>query len=252
MTGMPDSGHVSPPEPAAAGATWAVIPAFNAGDPLTAVAEAAGRALAPARVLVVDDGSTDGAPARASAAGIRVVRHRVNRGKGAALRTGFDVALAEGAGGVITLDADGQHDPAWIPGFLRAAAGADIVVGSRMRQPAGMPWLRVRVNRFTSRVVSGLAGARITDSQSGFRWIAARVLRAVPLESDRFDAESEILIKAARLGFRIVEIPMPVVYGDEVSKVHPGRDTMRFLRLVGRSVRWVREMKRLRKSGAGA
>jgi len=119
-----------------------------------------------------------------------------------------------------------------------------------MQRPAGMPRLRVAVNRITSRVVSELAGARITDSQSGFRWIAARVLRAVPLESERFDAESEILIKAARLGFRIVEIPMPVVYGEEVSRVHPGRDTVRFLRLVGRSLRWVREMKRLRERGA--
>jgi glycosyltransferase involved in cell wall biosynthesis len=241
----PAAGAASPAE-----ATWAVIPAFNAGEPLLEVTASAGRVLAPDRVLVVDDGSTDGAPERARKAGARVVRHPTNRGKGAALRTGFEIALAEGATGVVTLDADGQHDPAWIPGFLRAAAGADIVVGSRMRRPAGMPWLRVAVNRFTSRVVSGLAGARITDSQSGFRWIAARVLRAVPLESERFDAESEILIKAARLGFRIIEIPMPAVYGDEVSRVHPGRDTVRFLRLVGRSLRWVREMKRLRKSGA--
>ncbi len=237
--------------PEASDGTWAVVPAYDAGDPLIAVAGEAGRILGPDRVLVVDDGSTDGAPARARETGARVLVHPVNRGKGAALATGFAAALAEGATGVVTLDADGQHDPAWIPRLLRAAPGADVVVGSRMRDPGPMPRLRVAVNRFTSWVVSGLAGTRLTDSQSGFRWISAAVLRAVPLESERFDAESEILIKASRLGFRIVEVPMPAVYGEERSKVHPGRDTVRFVRLVARSFRWRREMAALRRSGTG-
>jgi glycosyltransferase involved in cell wall biosynthesis len=218
-----------------------VIPAFNAGEPLVGVARGAAGILGDERVLVIDDGSTDGAPERARAAGARVIDHAANRGKGAALATGFAAALAEGAQGVITLDADGQHDPAWIPRFIEAADGADIVVGSRMREPGSMPWLRVAVNRFTSAVVSALAGTRVTDSQSGFRWISSDVLRAVRLESQRFDAESEILIKAARRGFRIVEIPVPAIYGNEVSRIRPLRDTGRFLRLVGRSLRWIAE-----------
>jgi glycosyltransferase involved in cell wall biosynthesis len=226
---------------------YAVIPAYNPGPAVIDVAFRASLHLAPERVLVVNDGSTDGSLAHARARGVRVIDHPVNRGKGAALATGFAAALAEGASGVLTLDADGQHDPDWIPGFLEAAAGMDIVIGSRMRDPGTMPWLRVAVNRFTSRVVSGLSGIRVTDSQSGFRWIAAPVLRAVRLESERFDAESEILIKAARLGFRVGEIPMPAVYGAEVSKIHPFRDTLRFFRLVGRSLRWRREMDRARK-----
>ncbi len=193
------------------------------------------------RVFVVNDGSTDGAPERAGASGARVIDHPANRGKGAALATGFAAALAEGAEGVITLDADGQHDPAWIPRFLDAAEGADIVVGSRMSEPGSMPWLRVGVNRFTSVVVSRLAGTRLTDSQSGFRWISSDVLRAVRLESQRFDAESEILIKAARRGFRIAEIPVPTIYGNEVSKIRPLRDTGRFIRLVWRGLRWIAE-----------
>jgi glycosyltransferase involved in cell wall biosynthesis len=225
-----------------------VIPAFNAGPALLEVAAGASAALAPERVLIVDDGSEDGVPQTAAERGYRVILHPVNRGKGAALRSGFEAALAEGAAAVITLDADGQHDPAWIERFLDAAHGTDIVLGSRMKDPGDMPWLRVAVNTFTSWVVSALAGARITDSQSGFRWIAAPVLRAVPLESERFDAESEILIKAARLGFRIREIPMPALYGDEISKVHPFRDTLRFFRLVGRAFRWRGEMSRLRKA----
>jgi glycosyltransferase involved in cell wall biosynthesis len=200
------------------------------------------------RVVVVNDGSTDGAPDGVRRDGFQVLDHPVNQGKGAALRTGFAEAIRRGASGVVTLDADGQHDPAWISRLLEAAVQADVVVGSRMKDPGPMPWLRVAVNRFTSAVVSLLAGTRLTDSQSGFRWISAPVLRAVPLESRRFDAESEILIKAARLGYRIREIPMPALYGSELSKVHPIRDTLRFFRLVGRSLRWRREMDRLREA----
>jgi glycosyltransferase involved in cell wall biosynthesis len=232
--------------------TVAVIPAFNAGPPLGPVVEQTVARLDRERVLVVNDGSTDGEPGRLAERGYRVIDHPVNRGKGAALRTGFRAALEMDAAGVLTLDADGQHDPAWIPRFLEATSAADIVVGSRMKDPGPMPWLRVATNRFTSAVVSALAGVRLTDSQSGMRWISAAVLKRVPLESERFDAESEILIKAARLGFRITEIPMTAIYGEEISKVHPFRDTLRFFRLVGRSLRWRREMARLRRSGEPA
>lgn len=242
---------MAPADPATP-AAFAVIPAYNPGEVLLEVAERAAKVLGQDRVLIVDDGASDGAPGAAARQGYRVLVHPQNRGKGAALRTGFAAALEEGADGVVTLDADGQHHPEWIPGLLEAAAGADIVLGSRMKDPGPMPWLRVAVNHFTSWVISLLAGTRITDSQSGFRWIGADVLRRVPLESDRFDAESEVLIKAARLGFRIREIPMTAVYGEEISKVHPVRDTLRFFRLVGRSLRWRAEMRQRRKESAAA
>jgi glycosyltransferase involved in cell wall biosynthesis len=235
--------------PDLASSAFAVVPAFNAGPAVLVVAEGAAGQLARDRVLVVDDGSSDDAPRRLREKGFRVLEHPHNLGKGAALQTGFRTALSEGASGVVTLDADGQHDPAWIPRFLAAAEGADVVVGSRMKNPGPMPWLRVAVNRFTSFVVSRMAGTHITDSQSGYRWIAAEVLGAVPLESRRFDAESEILIKAACLGFRIREIPMAALYGEETSRIHPLRDTLRFFRLVVRSLRWRREMSALRGEG---
>jgi len=243
MTSGADSGRDL------ASTAFAVVPAFNAGEAVLGVAEGTAAELARDRVLIVDDGSTDDAPRRLREKGFRVLVHPRNMGKGAALQTGFRTALSEGASGVITLDADGQHDPAWIPSFLAAAGGADVVVGSRMKDPGPMPWLRVAVNRFTSFVVSRMAGTDISDSQSGYRWIGAGVLRAVPLESRRFDAESEILIKSARLGFRIREIPMPALYGEETSRIHPFRDTLRFFRLVGRSLRWRREMNDLRGGG---
>jgi glycosyltransferase involved in cell wall biosynthesis len=158
----------------------------------------------------------------------------VNRGKGAALRTGFAAALTAGADWVFTLDADGQHDPAEMPAFLAAArtGGADLWIGDRMRNTADMPWLRRLVNRFTSFIISTLAGQSISDSQSGYRLIGAPVLRALDLRFDRFEAESEILVKASRAGFRIGSVPIRTIYGEERSTIHPVRDSVRFISLV--------------------
>jgi glycosyltransferase involved in cell wall biosynthesis len=212
----------------------AVIPAYNPGPGLTPVLQAAGRELGQDAVIVVDDGAQDGAGERARAAGVRVITHPVNRGKGAALRTGFAAALAAGAEWVFTLDADGQHDPAEMPAFLAAAksGGADLWIGDRMRNTADMPWLRRLANQSTSSIISALAGQPIADSQSGYRLIGAPVLRALDLRFDRFEAESEILIKASRAGFRIGAVSIRTIYGEERSTIHPIRDTVRFISLV--------------------
>ena len=158
-------------------------------------------------VLVVDDGSTDDTSTMAREAGAQVVRHEENLGKGAALRTGFEYALGEGYEAVITMDGDGQHDPGAIPEFLEALekCDADIIVGTRMQAVGEMPGIRVWTNRTTSRIVSFLAGQIIPDSQSGFRIIRSRLLRAVSrsLVTTRYDTESELLIRAGRRGFRI-------------------------------------------------
>ncbi len=215
---------------------FAVIPAYNPGPALGPVAQGVADRLGADRVLVIDDGSRDSAADLAKAAGVRVIRHPENRGKGAALRTGFDQALADGADWVMTLDADGQHDPGEIPTFLAAATrgGADLIVGDRMADLSCMPWLRIFANRATSFIISLLAGQWIRDSQSGFRLIAAPILRAVDLRFDRFDAESEILVKAARAGFRIGEVPIGTIYGSERSTIRPLRDTVRFAVLIVR------------------
>jgi glycosyltransferase involved in cell wall biosynthesis len=216
------------------GRVMAVIPAYNPGPELARVLAAASRELGPEAVIVIDDGATDGAGERARAAGVRVITHPVNRGKGAALRTGFEAALAAGAEWIFTLDADGQHDPAEMPAFLAAAAGggADLWLGNRMQDTAHMPWLRRLANRCTSSIISALAGQSISDSQSGYRLIGAPVLRALDLKFDRFEAESEILIKASRAGFRIGSVPIRTIYGQERSTIHPVRDTVRFISLV--------------------
>jgi glycosyltransferase involved in cell wall biosynthesis len=222
------------PNPARVPAVMAVIPAYNPGLELSRVLTAASAELGAAAVIVVDDGATDGSGARAQAAGVQLITHPVNRGKGAALRTGFAAALAQGAEWVFTLDADGQHDPEEMPAFLAAAAtgGADLWIGDRMQNTIDMPWLRRLANRSTSSIISALAGQPISDSQSGYRLISARVLRAVDLYFDRFEAESEILVKASRAGFRIGAVPIRTIYGQERSTIHPVRDTVRFISLV--------------------
>ena len=225
---------------------WVLLPGYNVGRHLPALVPSIHEALPSSPILLVDDGSSDDTAQVATELGLRVVRHQVNRGKGVALRTGFESAVADGAPAVITMDADGQHDPAEAPLFVASwRDGADVVVGNRMDATADMPWLRRRTNLFTSAVISRLAGCPIPDSQNGYRLFDAEVLRAVELESERYDLESEILIKAGRLGFRIAAVPITTIYGDEVSSIHPLQDTVRFVRLVGRAGRWRRECARL-------
>jgi glycosyltransferase involved in cell wall biosynthesis len=157
----------------------------------------------------------------------------VNRGKGAALKTGFQEALIRGFDAIVMLDADGQHDPTLIPRLVQKAeeSDADIVIGSRMGNVGQMPWLRQATNRTTSRLVSFLARQRIEDSQSGFRLIRTRRLPELHLTTDRYDTESEMLIQAGRKGLVIRSTPIPSVYGSEESRIRPMADTGRFIRL---------------------
>jgi glycosyltransferase involved in cell wall biosynthesis len=210
----------------------ALIPAYQAADTVGWVV----REVAPFvdEVIVVDDGSCDGTGERASEHGGTVVRHASNMGKGAALRTGFAACCEKGFAWILTLDADGQHDPSEAPGFLeRAAVGRwHIVVGSRMGAPGAMPWLRVATNRATSFVVSCLAGRLIPDSQSGYRLISTDVVRRVPLRCTAYDLETEILVRAARAGYGVGWVPITSTYAESRSFIHPVRDTARFAALV--------------------
>ena len=161
-------------------------------------------------------------------------------GEIAALSTGFKRALTMGMTYVVTLDADGQHNPDEIPRFAGriAETGADIVVGNRFGALGEMPWLRRATNWLTSKVVSMLAQQRIPDSQNGYRMIGSNVISSIELETARYEAESEILIKAGRKGFRIESVPVETIYGEEVSAIHPVVDTARFFRLVYKALFW--------------
>jgi len=210
----------------------AVIPAYNEEAHVAGVVERTRPQVE--RVLVVDDGSRDETAARAREAGAEVLVHETNRGKGASLRDGLDRAAEAGFEAAILLDADGQHLPEEIPRFAAAAAEADLVIGNRMAARAGMPFVRWHTNRVMSRIISSLAGAPIADSQVGFRLLRCAAWRLLQLESSNFDFESEMLVAASRAGLRIASVPVSTVYQDEVSKISPVRDTVRFVRLVWR------------------
>jgi glycosyltransferase involved in cell wall biosynthesis len=219
-----------------------VIPSKNLEGAVGAVVHRVTGLGAGLDVLVVDDGSTDGTGDEARGAGAAVAVHPVNLGKGAALKTGFEHAIRGGYDAAITIDGDGQHDPASIPEFIAAfeSGRGDIIVGSRMHAVGQMPGLRVWTNRTTSRIVSLLARQEIPDSQSGYRILGRAVLEDVTrsLVTRRYDTESEILIRAGRRGYAIASIPIASIYGDSVSHINPFVDTLRFLRLVGRSIFW--------------
>jgi len=187
-------------------------------------------------VLVVDDGSTDKTAAHARVAGAEVIVHPENRGKGEAIKTGLRYWLDRRIDFVVILDADGQHRPEEIDRFLRVASsdGAALVIGNRMNDVARMPRLRRMVNRYMSKKISRVCEQQIPDTQCGFRMLHRELIPEILSGTARFDYETEMLIIASRKGFRIESVPISTVYSDEVSSIHPMRDTLRFLKLMRR------------------
>jgi glycosyltransferase involved in cell wall biosynthesis len=189
-------------------------------------------------VLVVDDGSTDRTSDEAREAGVEVIRHERNQGKGAAIKTGLrELTARTGIEWILILDGDGQHLPEEIPNFLEAANrhNASMIVGNRMSDTRKMPLVRKMTNLVMSGLISGIIGQRVPDSQCGFRMFQRDLASAfVEVPSSNFDFESEMLAMAARRGVTIAAATVSTVYGDERSKIHPVRDTVRFFQLLGR------------------
>jgi glycosyltransferase involved in cell wall biosynthesis len=183
-------------------------------------------------VIVVDDGSTDDTGERAARAGAEVLRHDQPQGKGAALQTGLKRARARGFAWAMTLDGDGQHSPEDIPVFLQHAGrtGAALIIGNRMADAGGMPWLRRQVNRWMSRRLSRLAGRTLPDTQCGFRLFKLDAWSRLPIATRHFEIESEMLLAFIGASHLIEFIPIQVIYKAEQSKIHPWRDTVRWFR----------------------
>jgi glycosyltransferase involved in cell wall biosynthesis len=210
----------------------ALIPAYQAAAHLAGVLARIAALPDPPETLVVNDGSTDGTGEVARGAGVRVLTFPENRGKGNALLAGFR-ELA-GFDGVVTLDADGQHPPECVPAFVEAAArGADLVLGQRSLS-GDMPVIRQLANGVASGWATWLAGQPVGDSQCGFRLYGRRLLERTPITPGRYEVESEVIVRAARLGFRIAQVPIPTVYGTEESQIRTARDVPRILGVLAR------------------
>jgi len=211
-----------------------VIPAYNVEERLQDVLLKTLTTIPGERIFVVDDGSTDSTADVAAFHGVSLFKHDKNRGKGEALKTGFRLILKNGLDGVITLDGDGQHDPGDIPRFIsiRKERDADLVLGSRRYRIGKMPLDRICSNRLSSLIVSLISGKWIPDSQSGYRLIRSSVLKDIRLFSDHYELESELLIKAIRMGCRVSFCPITVRYGEAGSHIRRFRDTKRFCQMI--------------------
>jgi glycosyltransferase involved in cell wall biosynthesis len=228
-----------PPLPAAR--FCAVIPAYNAAGTIGECVQRTRCHLS--RVVVVDDGSRDGTARLAEEHGALVVRIAENRGKGWALRCGFQKLLDQPWEGVITLDGDLQHDPDDIQAIIAAfdLTGADLVVGSRMARTEDMPRVRYYTNRVGVFCISWAAGQPIEDSQSGFRLYSRRLIESLSLRTTRYDTETEITIKAGLKGMRIVSAPIKTIYHEgsaTVSHYRPFTDTFLISMVFLKSLFW--------------
>ena len=251
----------------------ALIPAHDEAPRIGPVISEALRHLP---VVVVDDGSSDDTAAVAAEAGARVIVQRPNRGKGAALRAGFAAALADGCDGVVTLDADGQHDPAEIPLFVAAFTGAegtgdpragvgdgdpagvsraattgssaagrgpatrpDLVVGRRDFRR--MPPVRRLSNEIGGRAFSWSVGRSIPDNQSGYRLVSARLMRALEASSEQgFAFEVEMITTCVREGWPIAWVPIRTIYAGEPSHIRPFAHFREFVGICRKARREVR------------
>lgn len=214
-----------------------IIPAYNEAATIRDVTE---RALRQCPLtIVVDDGSSDGTSAALDGLPVTLLRNATNQGKAAALWRGAEAALAQGAETLVTLDGDGQHVPEDVPRLLSAAKSnpATIVIGARLADREAIPRSRYIANRVAAFCISWACGQHLDDSQSGFRVYPARLFRELSIAHSRshgFVFESEILIEAARHGYRCITVPIAAIYppARRASHFRPVLDIVRITRMV--------------------
>lgn len=237
----PASRHVMPalftppePDPLACQNYLVILPAWNEEAMV-------GRLVADLRemhlnVLVVDDGSTDRTAEVAEAAGAVVIRHRTNLGKGQSLADGYRYAVEEGYDAVVTLDADGQHDPRDVLRFfdIYDRTGIPVLIGNRMRDRHHMPIIRRITNRMMSHMLNRKMKQYVADTQNGFRLYQTDVVLMVIPETKGFAAESEILLRLDEIDIRMGSVPVAATYGREKSHIRPIHDARLFFKMLRR------------------
>ena len=208
----------------------AIIPAYDEAERIAPVIHKAQNHLP---VLVVDDGSADHTSAVASQEGAQVVRLAENQGKGAALQAGFGWAIDQGYSAMLTLDADGQHDPDEIPQFIKAyeTTSADLIIGRR--DFSDMPFIRRLANWSGKVTFSWAVGQDIPDNQSGFRLLSSRMASAMLASCESgFELEVEMIVICIQRGFTLDWVPIRTIYTGAGSHIAPLQHTRNFLRMI--------------------
>jgi glycosyltransferase involved in cell wall biosynthesis len=215
---------------------WLIIPAYNVASYLGEVLEQASRYIPSEKIVVVDDGSTDGIRSVKQLNGVVLLTHQVNRGKGAALLTGIEYVSRAGGMWVITLDGDGQHDPSRIPEFTRVANSdqADLIIGYRRRSGTAMPWDRRFSNCLSSWLLSRITGRKLLDVQCGYRMIRLSLIQGMVFSTTGYEFEAELLLKSIRRSAQVAWVEIPTSYSGSPSSIHRGADTLKFIRVVWR------------------
>jgi glycosyltransferase involved in cell wall biosynthesis len=213
-------------------AVWVVVAAFNEAVRLGMTLDALCRYCA--NVVVVDDGSADNTSALAMAYPVWVLRHIINCGQGAALQTGVDFALEQGAEVIVTFDADGQHAPEEIERVVAPVRSgqADVVLGSRFRgQAVGLPWTRWLVLKLGVLFTWAFSGIRVTDTHNGFRALSRAAAMKIRINQNRMAHASEILDQIRQHGLRYTEVPVTIRYTS--STLAKGQSSWNALKIVG-------------------
>lgn len=211
---------------------YVVVPAYNEGARIVDLVRRLAAHVDLSRVVVVDDGSLVPVPAE-ELRPARVLRHRVNLGKGMALLTGCEHAVRRGATAVVLMDGDGQHDPAEIPRLLGRLSELDLVLAAR-DLGWDAPWVRLLGNRTLNLATQVLYGARFGDVWCGYRAFRASAFGAIAWESADYSADVEMALRAARAGLRIGEVPIEAIYHD----AYKGATVLDGIRLLARLVLW--------------
>ena len=219
----------------------ALIPAYNEAAHIAQVVRST-QAHLPA--VVVDDGSSDETASLALSAGAEVLVQTPNQGKGAALRRGFRHALDHGYDAVLTLDADGQHDPDEIPAFLAAygGRGSDLIIGQR--DFSQMPPVRRLSNSLGTQIFSWALGQPVADNQSGYRLISRRLLEVLerhPSQESGFEFEVEMIVLCVLAGYTLDWVPIRTIYAGEKSHIRPLRHLAKFLQVSWRTRRMIQK-----------
>ncbi len=210
---------------------WVVIPAYNEGERIGKVIKEVKRYCE--RVAVVDDGSKDDTAEIAEGMGAVVLRHMINLGKGAALKTGCDFAAENGAEKIIVIDADGQHEPKEIPNFLKALDDADIVFSYR-RIGGQMPFVLRIGNRFINLLAYMLYGVKLGDTQCGYRAFNADAYRQIRWNASDYSMESEMIANMRKSRLKYKQIPIQTIYLDR----YKGTTVIEGVKIVFKMIGW--------------